>query len=220
VPGAQGLEACAAVSTWDDQYKAGQGRFWPAEELVRFLGRTYGPVTQRKGSGLTAVEIGSGVGGNVWALAEWGFFTYGLELSAEAIRLGIEHARQHGFENLKEYRQYKAPAPIHLPAKCANLVVDVQTLQHLSKDEHKAMYQEAYRILAHGGKLFSIHWVGQESSAKAIFPSHPELCIWGDVPEICHLIEANGFSIPYREVVAKTYGVWLARWLVIEAVKP
>jgi hypothetical protein len=34
------------------------------------------------------------------------------------------------------------------------------------------------------------------------------------------MIRAAGFQIPYREIVAKTYGVWLARWMVIEAVKP
>jgi SAM-dependent methyltransferase len=207
-------------NTWDEQYKSGQGRYFPSEELVRFLGRTYGPVTQRKAAGLTAIEIGSGVGGNVRALAEWGFFTYGLELSTEAIRLAMEYAKQHHFEHSKDYRQYKAPATIHLPPRCANLVVDVLTIQHLSREEHVAMYQEIYRVLSHGSKLFSVHWVGQESAARAIFPAHPELCTWGDVPDLCHLIEAAGFQIPYREIVAKTYGVWLARWMVIEAVKP
>ena len=207
------------TSIWDDQYKAGQGRYFPAEELVRFLGRTYGPVTQQRGSGLTAVEIGSGVGGNVRALAEWGFFTYGLELSHEAIKLATQYANEKGFADMKDYRQYVAPAPIHLPAKCANLVIDVQTIQHLSLTEHEQIYKEIHRLLCHGGRFFTMHWVGHELSARQIFPAHPELSQWQDVPAVVNLVEQAGMTVTYKEVVSKTYVMWIGRWLVLEAAK-
>lgn len=207
-------------SMWDEQYKAGHGRYFPSEELVRFLGRTYGPMPQKKASGLTAVEIGSGVGGNVWALAQWGFFVYGLELSQEAIRLGVAYAARQGFEHSKDYRQYCAPAPIRLPAQCAQLVLDIQTMQHLSKEAHQALYLEIFRVLHREGRFFSMHWVGHETSARHIFPAHPELAIWDDVLTVIALIEASGLRVTYREIVSKTYDIWLGRWLVIEAVKP
>lgn len=206
-------------NVWDEQYKAGQGRYFPAEELVRFLGRTYGPVTQKKATGLTAVEIGSGVGGNVLALAQWGFFTYGLELSAEAIRLGVDYAEKNGFMHYKDYRQYIAPGQIHLPSKCANLVLDVQTFQHFNEQDHEVMYKEVYRLLATGGRFFEIHWCGRKEDGLAIFPGHPELGEWVEGLDIQVMIEQSGLHVKYCEEIAKTYGKWNARWCVIEAVK-
>lgn len=204
---------------WEDQYRSGQGRYFPAEELVRFLGRTYGPVTQKKATGLTAVEIGCGVGGNVLALAQWGFFTYGLELSAEAIRSGVDYAEKNGFSHYKDYRQYIAPGQIHLPSKCANLVLDIQTFQHFNREEHELMYHEVYRLLATSGRFFSIHWCGNKGDGLAIFPGHPELGEWIFGLDIENMITESGLKIQYLETVTKSYGKWSGKWIVIEAVK-
>lgn len=209
------------MSNWDQQYRDGQGRYWPNEELVRFLGRTYGPMTQEKGSGLTAVEMGSGVGGNVWALAKWGFFTYGLELSSEAIRLGVAHAKRNGFEHLKDYRHYIAPSVIQLPAKCANVVIDVQTIQHLPEGDARQMYCEIHRVLVPGGVFFQVHWCGSPEAARHIFPAHPELAAGKESSnvETYSSMRQQGFSIMYWELVQKTYGDHLAEWYVMEARK-
>jgi hypothetical protein len=207
---------------WDAQYKSGQGRYFPNEELVRFLGRTYGSVLHRKASGFTGIEIGSGVGGNVWALTQWGFFVYGLELSQEAIKLGNEHAKRNGFEHSKEYWQYQAPASIHLPPRCAQLVVDVQTLQHLTMDEHEIMYREIYRVLSVGGAFFTVHWCGSADAVDAAFPAHQELKAHTEAfRTVSHLLLKCGFSIQSRELSSRTYKncVNLASWVVIEARK-
>ena len=205
--------------TWDQQYATGHGRYFPAEELVRFLGRTYGPMPEQKAKGWTALEIGCGVGGNVWALTQWGFFVYGLEMSQEAIRLGTEHAKAQRFEHQKDYRQYTAPAILKFPARSANLVVDVQTIQHLSEDDHHAMYEEIFRILAHGGRFFSIHWSGTNEAAAALFPAHPELM--GQEYILKSMLIEHGFEVPYLEFLIKTYpGVEMGQWTILEAVKP
>ncbi len=209
-------------ANWDQQYKDGQGRYWPAEELVRFLGRHYGSVIEQNAARLTAVEIGCGVGGNVRALTEWGFFTHGLELSSEAIRLADAYAKWDGFESMVKYTQYKAPAPIKLPAKSANVVIDVQTIQHLDVESHFAMYSEVHRILSDHGRFFSIHWCGHPYSRNAIFPEHKELDIWVSGETIKEFIERSGFKVPYREYVTKTYngiGGTVGQWAIFEAVK-
>ena len=208
---------------WDQQYKDGQGRYFPNEELVRFLGRTYGPMTSERGSGSTAIEIGCGVGGNIRALAEWGFFTYGLECSREALRLAILYASKHGFKEHVEYRHYVAPEAITLPAKSAQLVLDIQTLQHLDMDAHADTYQEVYRLLVPGGVFFSVHWCGAPEAVEKIFPSHQELKLQRqalfDVPA---MLMGCGFRVPYCETVEKTYpqSDKPGRWAIIEAVKP
>jgi len=216
------MESKIMSADWDQQYKDGQGRYWPAEELVRFLGRHYGSVIEQNAAGLTAVEIGCGVGGNVRALAEWGFFTHGLELSSEAIRLGKAYAKRCGFEARVQYTQYKAPAPIKLPAKSAHVVIDVQTIQHLDWDDHANMYEEIHRILSPRGIFFSVHWVGNARSARKIFPQHKELCQLyrrNGFFVVSNLIREAGFDTPYAEIVHKTYNLHAGKWIIVEAVK-
>lgn len=210
-------------ANWEEQYKQGHGRYFPSEELVRFLGRTYGSMPNRKAALLSALDIGSGVGGNTWALAQWGFFTYGLEVSTEAIKLANIHSRLNGFEHAKEFRQYKAPSSVNLPARSVSLAIDIQTIQHLTDEEHLAMYTEIRRLLGYGGRFFTVHWAGMEEAADKIFPAHPELKKWKQaVFEIPVMLMNLDFRIAYCETVEKTYAHSSkpARWLVIEAVKP
>lgn len=204
---------------WDEQYKAGQGRYFPAEELVRFLGRTYGPVTKYGGAGMTAVEIGCGVGGNVRALAEWGFFTYGLDISQESLKLARKYAKERGLEDCAVYSQYHAPDSFGFAPRSINLALDVQTIQHLNVADHQAMYQEVHRVLHDRGIFFSIHWVGDVSDLPHIFPEHPELSLWQDSVALRELIEAEGFRARYHELVSKTYKDKEGRWAIFEAVK-
>jgi SAM-dependent methyltransferase len=212
------MESEIMSADWDQQYKDGHGRYWPAEELVRFLGRRYGHVIDQSGAGFTAVEIGCGVGGNIRALAEWGFFTHGLELSSEAIRLGKAYAKRCGFEAHVKYTQYKAPAPIKLPAKSAHVVIDVQTIQHLDVKSHEVMYREVRRILSDHGRFFSVHWVGGAVAGR-IFPQHKELHQWDNILDIFEFVRKAGFNIPYKEVVSKTYDSNVGCWVVMEAAK-
>lgn len=212
------MESEIMSADWDQQYKDGHGRYWPAEELVRFLGRHYGSVIEQNAAGLTAVEIGCGVGGNIRALAEWGFFTHGLELSSEAIRLGKVYAKRCGFESLVQYTQYKAPAPVKLPAKSVHVVIDVQTIQHLDVESHEAMYREVHRILSDHGRFFSIHWCNGVV-AWQIFPQHKELYQWNNILDILQLVRKSGLDVQYKEVVSKTYDAHVGCWVVMEAVK-
>lgn len=207
------------MSDWDEQYKAGQGRYFPAEELVRFLGRTYGPVTGLGGSGLTAVEIGCGVGGNVRALAEWGFFTYGLDISQESLKLARKYAKERGFADWAVYSQYHAPDSFGFAPRSINLALDVQTIQHLSVADHQAMYREIRRVLHDKGVFFSIHWVGDMSDLPHIFPGHPELSLWQSSDAVRELIDEAGFIVRYHEIVTKSYLNKTGRWAIMEAVK-
>lgn len=204
---------------WDQQYKDGQGRYWPAEELVRFLGRHYGSVIERKGTGLTAIDIGCGVGGNVIALGDWGFFTLALECSAEALKLARKHVDRKGIGHMVNFLHYRAPACIKYPSNSVNLVIDIQTIQHLNEDDHVKMYHEIRRALLPGGRFFSIHWIGDPSDRGDIFPVHPELNLWQSYGTVKCIIEEAGLAVEYLEILMKTYKDKTGRWAIIEAVK-
>lgn len=218
------MEAHIMSDRWDAQYKAGQGRFFPNEELCRFLGRTYGPVIKAPCSAMTAVEIGCGVGGNISALAMYGFFTYGLDSSLEALKVADEYL-------LTYYRQarttkvhllpYTAPQTTKLPANSVQLVIDVHTIQHLNEDDHVLMYKEALRILSRGGLFFSVHWSGSRKAQEKIFPDHAELFsseIGNGNPVALQSIA--GFTIDHYYHILRSYQEEDGIWMVSAAVKP
>lgn len=209
----------AAMSLWDEQYIARQGRYFPAEELVRFLGRTYGSVTDRKAGGLLAVDIGCGVGGNIIALADWGFSVIGLERSVEAIKLAREYVDGKGIGFAVNFHMYYAPEQTRLPCGSVDTIIDIQTIQHVGEVAHEVMYCEVNRMLKRGGKFFSIHWVGNPEDREAIFPAHPELSIWQSSTTIRTMIEEAGLEVTSLEIVSKTYKDKIGRWAIIEAVK-
>lgn len=62
-------------------------RQYPNEELLRFLGRNFFDVPKVDRSGVNILEVGSGSGANLWAIAREGFTAHGLELSESAVRL-------------------------------------------------------------------------------------------------------------------------------------
>jgi SAM-dependent methyltransferase len=222
------------VSTeqWDEQYKAGQGRYWPNEELVRFLGRTYGPVTEQGGSGLYAAEIGCGAGGNLLALLSWGFETYGYDISEEALREARWWLDGWGAARLLLNRgvileQYAAPeplwsgnsVPVVIECNGLDLIIDIQTIQHLNEKDHQAMYLEIARVLKPGGRFFSVHWAGTQKNAAKIFPDHPEL----EAYDLRHgwMLKDSGLKRLYEEHILKTYNQSADEgiWTVIEAMK-
>jgi hypothetical protein len=128
-----------------------------------------------------------------------------------------------GFEHAKEFRQYKAPGSVNLPARSVSLAIDIQTIQHLTDEEHLAMYAEIHRLLGYGGRFFAVHWAGAEEAAEKIFPVHPELKKWKQaVFEIPVMLMNLDFRVTYCETVERTYAHSSkpARWLVLEAVKP
>lgn len=157
----------------------------------------------------------------MWALTLWGFYVVGLESSEVAIQLGVEHAKRQGFEYSKEYRYYKAPGCIHLPANSVQLVVDIQTVQHLTEEEHMDMYAEIYRVLSPGGRFFSVHWSCDDDKAvDAIFPVHPELkkC---KAYHVSRLLRGAGFDVNSSEYMSRTYygEGQVATWNIAGAVK-
>ena len=71
------------IAHWDEIFAAHPlWNGYPAEELVRFVARTFPDVKERR---LSALEVGCGPGTNLWYLAREGFTIAGIDGSQNAI---------------------------------------------------------------------------------------------------------------------------------------
>lgn len=211
--------------TWDEQYKAGQGRYWPNEELVRFLGRTYGPVVTVPCRGMTALDLGCGVAGNTIALTALGFHVDGCDSSAAALKEADQYMKQWYLPNALgrvAFWQHQLPDELPVLSDSLDLVIDVQTIQHLNEPQHGLMYKEIERVLKPGGRFFSMHWSGTRRNAQEIFPAHPELCHEREQRIGCMIQESTSLNVTYDEYTSRTYGsgVYVGEWNIVAAVKP
>jgi tRNA (uracil-5-)-methyltransferase TRM9 len=70
------------------------GLRWPAEPVIRFLGRTF-PREQRA-SGLRVLDLGCGSGRNAIAMASEGFEAYAVDTDQPCVDIATEWARKEG----------------------------------------------------------------------------------------------------------------------------
>lgn len=196
---------------WNQQYLDGQARYFPHEELVRFLGRTYGSCKTKPCAVFSAAEIGCGAGGNLTALMDWGFDTYGYDCSPKAVQLAEEHC--HAAIDL-----YTAPQRLPHADASLDLVIDIQCIQHLTDAQHAIMYSEIARVLKPNGFFFSVHW--KMGDQKKIFPAHPELTPTG-MTFLGQAMRDHGLTVTSHEEIERSYHslTSYAKWHVIEAMK-
>lgn len=209
--------------SWDERYKSGEGvRWWPNEELVRFLGHIYPFGSIALGE---ALDLGCGTGCNMWLLAETGFDAYGMDASLEALKRAKNFMSDHWIEPSPATFTHGQLPVIPFESGRFDLVVDCQTIQHLSNDDHEKAYREVVRVLRSGGRFWHMHWAGYDEHRALIYGGqYPELH-WRNEYELHdHLCDA-GFTevaIPYR--VTREYRHLgedvLAQWLVCEVRKP
>ena len=205
----------------NERYKNKEGlRYWPEGELVRFVGATYGQTQGFRGDpARVALDLGCGTGRNSWLLYESGFDVHAIDQSGEAVALAngylFERTCVHGivFQAAELLPCLQASASNYY-----DLVVDCQTLQHVSEDDHCTAYREIARALKGGGRFWSMHWC--DGKPDIIYAGrYPELRPWAQ-SDLLRLIDAAGLYITGNEQTARTYqGEWMAQWHVIEAVK-
>ena len=201
----------ANAKTWDAIYAKHGGRHWPCEPLVSFVRRVYGPLPPEVRRGLRAVELGSGIGNNLWFLLDEGFQVAGIEPSTEARRLCAEYLmlRQAG-----GYALESRPWPPW--RREFDLVVDVTTLQHLSERNHRAALEWIQNVLVPGGRLWSLR-LGEGTDYTELFPGNPPVWL-GSITAITAQVIGAGFSACDITRLEREYpgNLW-ARYLCVEA---
>ena len=134
---------------WEEIYSSGKqiNRF-PFSHVVQFF-KKYSPQT---GKPVRVLELGCGVGNNLWGLAREGSLVTGLDGSASA----LEYARRRFAEDglAGEFVQFYLGAdPLPLQDESFDLVVDRGALCYLNYQQARGTLAEVWRVLAPSGRL-------------------------------------------------------------------
>lgn len=127
-------------------------RFYPNEELLRFMGRNffkYKPNARKK---IKILELGSGSCANLWMVSKEGFDAYGVDISDESIKLGQEM-----LDHWEANADLRIGSITSLPykKKYFDAVIDIYGSCCLTEKDYIKCLKETHRVLKKGGKFFS-----------------------------------------------------------------
>lgn len=207
------------MDKWDESYQKGEGlRWWPETEFVRFLGTRYPSRTFAYRE--TVLELGAGTGRNLWACYDKGLTCYGIDGSLDALCLADDYLRSRLILEESVVLKHAILPRIPCEASHFDLVVDCQTVQHLSDEAHTSMAQEIVRVLKPGGYFWSMHY--KSGDAKQIYAGrYPELHDWS-MAKLTDCFGPVGLRNESAELVMRTYknGQQVLYWLITVWRKP
>ena len=214
------------VQAWNDkQYKElglRAQRSYPNEEFVRFLARHYFPLDPERRSETDILELGSGLCGNLWMVASEGFRAHGVDVSAEALRLGAQVLAQRGVR-----AELKAGSMTALPYSDGSMdaVFDVLSCSAMTCEDFDVCLGEVHRVLRPGGRFF-LFTSGAGSDAFKNFAPAVKLDEWtlngiyradspyygcfypqrfDDIHQLPKTMERHGFKGISSERLTRTY---------------
>ena len=224
---------------WNREYKKNlkYQRFYPSEELSRFIGRNYKDTNTSK-KNIKVLDIGCGVGNNLNLLINENFKPYGIDLSKECI-----FYLKKQYKKLKNIPELKVANMKQLPFKnnFFNLIIDVFSSYTLNNTDGDTFLKEVNRCLKKRGKFFSIFpskdsdsWK-KENKKNLIdkntlfgFKRKKSPYFGNNYPfrfmsnkEYTKLLKLNGFKIDYLEKNIRTYNSMKEKFefLIIECTK-
>jgi len=138
---------------WEKVFRGKAWGRYPPEELVRFVGRNYFAVPNRRR--VRFLEVGCGAGANIWFLAREGFDAHGIDGSVTAIRQARARMRQERCRATLAVADAIAVADLY-PASSFDAIIDVACLQCHDLPTMKAIVESARRVLKPSGRFFSM----------------------------------------------------------------
>ncbi len=134
---------------WNEVHETRSWGKYPAEELVRFMARSFPPA---KRSATRVLDLGCGTGANTWFLCREGFSTVAFDGAFAALPKARELCRA----EIGQPMLLQADAGL-LPFKdkAFDAVVEIGALASNSSKGVKAILTEISRVLKPGGRFFS-----------------------------------------------------------------
>lgn len=162
--------------------------------------------------GARILDAGCGIGANAIWLTQEGYVVDGVDISTEAIRR--LHFRSDGFEwNGVDLHSAQVGDITDLQFRDGmfDAVIEVCVLQHVS--DPLLAIKEAYRVLKHGGQMFSM--IATPNHFLKAFPEGVHVKLW-TAQEVADAFSSAGFVIEWMGSQIyddEAYGV-IEHWLV------
>jgi SAM-dependent methyltransferase len=146
----------AVCKSWHDASYLRSGfaaqRLYPNEELLRFFGRHYFPLSPEVRRSVRILEAGCGSGANLWMIAREGFDAHGIELSPAGVEL-CEKILAH-WDTTATVKIGNMTA-VPYPDRTFDAVVDVFSSYCLDERGFALFLDEVKRLLRPNGRFFS-----------------------------------------------------------------
>ena len=139
-------------NVWEDVFNRQAWGKYPAEPLIRFIAKNYFSSDR---SDINILELGCGPGANLWFFAREGFSFFGIDGSASA----IQQAAVRLDADCPDWRirgriETGDITEISLEDESYNCAVDNECVYCMPFSQSCEIYQNVWRILKPGGKLF------------------------------------------------------------------
>lgn len=152
---------------WENLFSSRGWGLYPPEELIRFIARKFGPVSNKLN--INVLEVGCGPGPNIWYLTREGYSVSGIDGSSTAIAQAKHRLISEGL--------YSDPANVDLqvgnfsslpwPDGKFDAVIDIEAIYANPIEMVKSTIAEIHRALKSGGfffgKMFGRDTTGSES---------------------------------------------------------
>ncbi len=215
-----------STKDWYENSYKGEGlnaqRFYPNNELLRFMGRNYFDVPLSIRKDINFLDIGCGSCSNLWMIASEGFDSHGVDISPKAIDLGHKMLDYWG---VNAELKVSNMMDLSYPSQKFNVVIDVLSSYCLNEADFKICLSEISRVLKKNGRFFS-YTPGKKSDAF-LNHKHANLIDSSTLPGIIRkdspfygnnfpfrfihpleyrdLLEECGFRVEYLETVKMSY---------------
>lgn len=140
---------------WDEVYRTRPWGQYPGEDVIRFVMRGFGGVSDR--GTVRLLEVGCGSGANLWFMAREGFAVHGVEASATAVQIAQQRLDRECAGWRERGGRIDAGDMARIDAADASFdaVVDVVATCYAGFDEASRTFAELARVTRPGGRLFS-----------------------------------------------------------------
>lgn len=140
---------------WYERSYATQGlqaqRRYPNEELIRFLAKNFFGLPHKERARVSILDVGCGSCSNLWMLAREGFDAHGIDVSAEALRLGRQVLAEW---NVNAQLQVGDLLSLPYENDRFNAIVDVFASYVLNISDFNHYLAEVARVLKPSGRFF------------------------------------------------------------------